>query len=151
MNNLGFYKLSPEAKLPTYGTSGAACFDFYSFSEDTYLYPGQKEIFNIGLIPVIPEGFSLRIHPRSGLAFKHSVTLVNAEGIIDEDYADEMKVALYMFEDVYDYNQEPVLIKKFDRIAQGELVKNEKVFIYEQFLRPGKIGNRDGGFGSTGN
>lgn len=151
MNNLGFYKLVPQAKLPTYGTTKAACFDFYSCDEDKYLFPGDSKIFNLGLIVEIPVGYSLRIHPRSGLAFNHNVTLVNAEGIIDYDYVDELKVKLFRLDDQYENNDnEPIIIKSGDRIAQGELVKNELVYIYESYERPKRKDTMAGGFRSTG-
>lgn len=153
MNNLGFYKLDPEAKLPTYGTAGSACFDFYArVLHDNgfeYLYEGETKIFHTGLIAQIPEGYSLRIHPRSGLAFNYDVSLINCEGIVDSDFCDEIKIKLVRHANPLSLVNEPIKIHDLDRIAQGELVKNETVLICEIADRPSST-SRSGGFGSTG-
>ena len=154
MKDLGFYKIDIRAKIPAYATPGAACFDFHCLlSEGTdfvYLFAGTNLILGCGLIPVIPEGYSLRIHPRSGLAFKNNITLVNCEGIIDNDYADEIKFNLIKFDDNFEQINEPLKICCGDRIAQGELVKNESTCLREIYERPSYKWNRKGGFGSTG-
>jgi len=153
--DLEFYKLDIRAKLPTYATEGSACFDFYCLLPEgkdyEYLYEGQQLILGCGLIAKIPEGYSLRIHPRSGLAFKNNITLVNCEGIIDSDYADEIKFKIHRLEDCFSVlSCEPIKINNLDRIAQGELVKNQQTFIKEIHERPQFTGNRTGGFGSSG-
>jgi dUTP pyrophosphatase len=152
--SLGFYKTDVAARLPTYATPGSACFDFYCVippeEQCEYLHPGAQVELRTGLIPKIPEGYSLRIHPRSGLAFKHNISLVNCEGIIDEDYSDEIKIRLIRYDDVFDDTNEPFKIISGMRIAQGELVKNESVGIYQLTERPRNDGERIGGFGSSG-
>ena len=97
-----------------------------------------------GLIFDIPIGYSIRIHPRSGLAFKKGITLLNAEGIIDSDYTDELKILLYNTSNI------DFFVHQGDRIAQGELVKNLDYTIEECYTAPAKKTNRIGGFGSTG-
>lgn len=154
MTELQFYKIDIRAKLPRFATEESACFDFYCLLpeglEFIYLHEGEQLVLGCGLIPIIPRGHSIRIHPRSGLAFNNNITLVNCEGIIDSDYADEIKFKLHRIVDDFDANIEPIKINNGDRIAQGELLENQPTLIKEIHDRPHFRGTRTGGFGSTG-
>ena len=97
-----------------------------------------------GLVFDIPEGYSVRLHSRSGWAYKYGIILANCEGIIDSDYVEEIMVMLTNISD------EVVYIRHGDRTCQGELVKDERVEFDVVEERPVKKTNRDGGFGSTG-
>jgi dUTP pyrophosphatase len=97
-----------------------------------------------GLVFNIPDGYSIRIHPRSGISFKNGIQLANCEGVIDSDYYHETFVALVNMSDV------PFTIKHGDRIAQAELVQDLGAKFSETTERPEMRTNRQGGFGSTG-
>lgn len=88
--------------------------------------------------------FSIRLHPRSGLALKQGLVLANCEGVIDADYQQEVFVMLHNISKV------SAIVKKGDRIAQGEVVCNEPFNFYPLKQMPNQISERNGGFGSTG-
>ena len=131
------------AVLPEYQTVGAAGFDFHACLEGPMvLKPGGVGAVPTGLGVEIPEGFELQIRPRSGLAFKHKVTMLNGVGTIDSDFRDEMFVLLKNHSDV-DFEIEPGM-----RVAQGVVARYEKVEWEEVDKLP--TTDRKGGFGSTG-
>ncbi len=111
------------------------------------LGPKCRALIPTGMIMDIPEGYSGRIHPRSGNAWKSGITLVNAEGVIDSDYCHEVFVPLYNTTNI------PFKINHGDRIAQMEFVKPYSTVEYitytEAKAKKSKT-NREGGFGSTG-
>ena len=173
ITSLKFYKTNEQAQLPVFSTKQSACFDLYanliegeivqyygslqtkqlprkvSFdinSNNSYLQMNNMErmLIPIGLIADIPVGFSVRLHPRSGLAFKQGVYLTNCEGVIDSDYVDPIFVMVTSISNV------PVRIYSGDRICQGELVRCEKYTLDESDKAPSQKTNRVGGFGSTG-
>jgi len=168
-----FFKLNEGAQLPTFATNEAACFDVYanvlpdmnieyygaiqnkklprrvSFdinSNRTFVQLNNMErmLIPTGLIADIPVGFSIRLHSRSGLAFKQGVYLTNCEGVIDSDYVDPI------FAMVTNISNVPVRIYNGDRICQGELVRCEKYTLNESDEAPTQKTDREGGFGSTG-
>lgn len=164
---LNVFKCSPEAILPAYSTQSSACFDLHaclpsgvqvkrrgltntehqlSVSDDGTILvkPGDRVLVPTGLIFDIPENCSVRIHPRSGLAYKNGIALSNCEGVIDEDYIDPVFIS------VINVSGQTFTIKHGDRIAQAELVTDARSPIYERTTPPGKKTNRTGGFGSTG-
>jgi dUTP pyrophosphatase len=164
---LSFYKTHESAYLPEFATTGSACFDFkasliegsevtsYSWlnSKETntitedkklVLKPGHRYLVPTNLIIDIPEGYSVRIHPRSGLALKQGITLINCEGVIDSDYVDPTFITLYNTSD------SAVTILDGDRVAQGEAIKSEFYSLAETKNKPVQKTNRIGGFGSTG-
>lgn len=108
------------------------------------IHPGQRFLISTGLIFDIPEGHSIRIHPRSGLALKNGITLVNCEGVVDEDYVDVVGVI------ILNTSQDIFVLKDGDRICQAEIVKDLRCTIEEIFDKPAAKTNRSGGFGSTG-
>ncbi len=156
MQRLGIHKLDKRATMPKYGTDQAACFDLYANIPRTYdealeevefvrLSPGERVLVPTGLVFDIPEGYSIRVHPKSGLACKHGLTLTNCEGIIDSDYHHEVFVCVWNTSDENDY-----YLRQGDKICQAELVRNEHYHIEETSEQPQKTTTRDGGFGSTG-
>ena len=129
--------------LPEYKTDLSAAADIYSL-EEKEIEPKSTEIFSTGLFMRPPHGYCIRILSRSGLAFKNGVFVLNADGLIDEDYSDEIKVVLANFGD------EPYLVREGDRIAQMKL---EKVIQMEYDMvseLTERNSNREGGLGSTG-
>jgi len=161
---VGVKVIREGAVLPQYGTERSACADIraniYSSSVQRapltpgvmpdvplttiLVYPGERVLVPTGLIFDIPTGYSLRVHPRSGLSFKLGMTVVCGEGVIDEDYQHELFVPIINLSDV------PVAINNGDRIAQIELVKDERCsFGFVESLSE-KDSSRDGGFGHTG-
>ena len=141
---LKVYKLNDKATLPKFATEQSACFDIAS-SESYIIAPGGTVAISTGLIFDIPLGYSIRLHPRSGLALKHGITMKNAEGVIDSDYTNELKVLVWNTQICTSFEINPG-----DRIAQGELVKNLDYTIEECYTTPVQKTNRVGGFGSTG-
>ena len=163
---LKIYKTHGDAVVPQFATDQSACFDIcaclkgmenikaYSrMNKPIELYcnvdhleiPAEfRVLIPTGLIFDIPEGYSVRIYPRSGLSFKNGLVTQNCEGIVDSDYVEECFILLK--------NDSLVrqTITHGMRIAQGELVKNEDYVIVETPERPRKRTTRDGGFGSTG-
>lgn len=143
MTNLKIYKIHPNAVLPKHTTQQAACFDI-SACGDAIVPAHHTVAISTGIILDIPIGYSVRVHPRSGLAYKKGITLLNAEGIIDSDYTDELKILLYNTSNL------SFVIRHGDRIAQGELMKNIDYTIEECYNPPQQKTDRVGGFGSTG-
>jgi len=108
------------------------------------LMPSERALVRTGLTFNVPQGYSVRIHPRSGMALKYGLTLANCEGVVDEDYTYETKLIMI------NTSTDPVRIYDRDRIAQGELVKYEQPTLIEIYTEPSLKSDRIGGFGSTG-
>jgi dUTP pyrophosphatase len=108
------------------------------------LMPSERALVRTGLTFNVPQGYSVRIHPRSGMALKYGLTLANCEGVVDEDYTYETKLIMI------NTSTDPVRIYDRDRIAQGELVKYEQPRLMEIYTEPSLKSDRIGGFGSTG-
>lgn len=130
-------------KLPAYATSGAAGVDIAT-AEAGVLAAGERKLISTGLFMEIPNGYEGQIRPRSGLALRHGITMLNAPGTIDSDYRGEIGVILY------NSSSEPFYYEKGDRIAQLVFAKVEQASFEEvESLEESKRGT--GGFGSTGN
>ena len=171
--SLKFHRLNDQVQLPVFSTKQSACFDIYAnlingdqvqyFNPITTKQLPRKVTFDInsnrpfitlnnmermllptGLILDIPKGFSVRLHSRSGLAFKQGVYLANCEGIIDSDYVDPIYAMVTNISNVH------AKIYDGDRICQGELVQCEKYTLDESDEAPSQKTDREGGFGSTG-
>lgn len=140
--NVGFKKLHPDAKVPTYGSEEAAGADLYA-NEDATIYPGQRTLLSTGIAIQLPKGFEAQCRPRSGLAFKHGLTVLNTPGTIDSDYRGEIKVMLYNTGDM------GVIIKAGDRIAQLVVVPVFRA-VFHEMEELGGTQRGAGGFGSTG-
>jgi len=127
---------------PTRATSGAAGYDLHA-SEDVTLEPGRFCTVPTGHAIAIPEGFEGQVRPRSGLAAKHGVTVLNAPGTIDADYRGEVKVILI------NLGTEAFSIRRNDRIAQLVIAPVTTV-VFEPVARLPETARGSGGFGSTG-
>ena len=135
-------KINPEAIIPAYQTKEAAGFDLHSI-ENVVLKPGERKLIGTGLAFEIEYGYEVQIRPRSGLAFKHGITVLNSPGTIDSDYRGEIKVLLI------NHSDEEFEIKKGDRIAQAVVASVIQAEIVEvEELSSTERG--EGGFGSTG-
>jgi dUTP pyrophosphatase len=130
--------------LPNYETDGAAGADLSAAVElELVLDPGARAAVPTGLVLEIPAGFEGQVRPRSGLAFKAGLTVVNAPGTIDSDYRGELKVL------TVNLGSEPVTIRRGDRIAQLVIAPVTRASFNEtERLSASERG--DGGFGSTG-
>ncbi|MDN5287327.1 MAG: dUTP diphosphatase [Mucilaginibacter sp.] len=129
--------------LPAYETAHAAGMDLRADLDETILLkPMERKLIPTGLHIELPEGFEAQIRPRSGLAFKHGIGIVNSPGTIDADYRGEIKVLLINF------STEAFEINNGDRIAQMVVAKHEKVNWDEvEILNDTTRG--EGGFGHT--
>lgn len=102
-----------DLPLPGYATSGSSGMDLYAdVEEDAILEPGEVKLISCGIYVSIPDGYEAEIRPRSGLALKHGVTLVNTPGTIDSDYRGLLSII------VINHGREPFTIRRGDRIAQ---------------------------------
>jgi dUTP pyrophosphatase len=130
--------------LPAYETAHAAGMDLRADVEQTVqLKPMERKLIPTGLHIELPEGFEAQIRPRSGLAFKHGIGIVNSPGTIDADYRGEIKVLLINFSaDVFEINTG-------DRIAQMVIARHEKV-IWDDVQILNETNRGEGGFGHTG-
>ena len=141
-----FKLLREGAKVPYYATSGAAGADLYLCDEhdnEITLVPFEGRLFGTGLAMQIPHGYEVQVRPRSGLAAKHGVTVVNSPGTIDSDYRGEVKVILM------NQGKDAVTFKTGDRIAQMVVSKvYTPVFQVVEELNDTDRG--EGGMGSTG-
>lgn len=138
-------KLNDLAVIPKYQSEGAAGFDFHAVIEGdpVLLEPGQRALIPTGLSFAIPFGKELQIRPRSGLAYKNGVTVLNTPGTCDSDYRGEVKVLLI------NQGQEQFVIKQGERIAQGVIANVPPVRLIEvDWLDETERGS--GGFGHTG-
>jgi len=129
--------------LPEYARAGDAGMDVYS-TIDCTLAPGAREIIPIGIAIALPEGFVCFAHPRSGLAAKHGISIVNAPGTIDSGYRGEIKIILINTD-----AKETFEVKRGDRIAQLVFQKFESARFFEVEVLP-ESQRGGGGFGSTG-
>ncbi len=131
--------------LPAYETSGAAGMDIRANLEEAIsLQPLQRTLIPTGLFLEIPEGYEVQVRPRSGLAAKKGLTVLNAPGTIDSDYRGEVKVILI------NLSSEHQTIEPSERIAQLIVAKHEKAeFLEAELLTETERGS--GGFGHTGN
>ena len=135
-------KMCEEAKIPQYSHEGDSGMDLYSV-EDAVLQPGETKLVKTGLQIAVPKGFEAQVRPKSGLAAKFGVTVLNTPGTIDSGYRGEIKVILVNTGDqVYE-------IEKGKKIAQMVIAKVEeaKIEVVEDLDNTTR---KDGGFGSTG-
>lgn len=135
-------QLHPDAKIPQYQTLGAAGFDLHAL-EDYKLSAGERVLVKTGLAFELQSGFELQIRPRSGIALKNGISVLNAPGTIDSDYRGEVGVLLI------NHSKEDFAIKKGDRIAQGVVARYERVE-FEVCEELGESARGAGGFGSSG-
>ena len=137
-------KLEPAVKLPSYKTSGASGMDLMAYIEKPInLKPGKACLVPTGLSVAFPEEYEIQIRPRSGLAAKSNISVLNTPGTIDSDYRGEIKVILF------NHGNKRFKINNNDRIAQMILTPVIKMDLEETNELPDSIRGA-GGFGSTG-
>jgi len=169
---LKYYKLHDEVIDPHFATEGSACFDICAYLDKPVtayrmynhkqklnpetvqwsdieelqltIAPADRVLVPTGLVFDIPEGYSVRLHPRSSISLKKGLVMPNGEGIVDSDYYHETFIMLY------NSSADEVRIKHGERIAQGELIKTLDYSLEESIIVPEQKTNRIGGFGSTG-
>jgi dUTP pyrophosphatase len=130
--------------LPKYQTKQSAGVDLCAFlSTDLVIKPNDRKLIGTGLHIALPDGYEAQIRPRSGLAFKHGITIINSPGTIDADYRGELKIALINHSNI------DFVIKNGDRIAQMVISKYEQIFFtLTDSLDETERG--EGGYGHTG-
>jgi len=135
---------SRDLELPRYHSAQASGLDVAAAVDDSVvLKPGQIDLFPTGFSVAIPEGYELQVRPRSGLAIRHGVTVVNSPGTIDADYRGEVCIGLI------NLGKEPFHISRGDRIAQLVLAPVTRAQ-FELVDRLNHTNRGDGGFGHTG-
>ncbi|MGE0450905.1 MAG: dUTP diphosphatase [Vicinamibacterales bacterium] len=142
--NIAIRRLSPDAILPTYATAGAAGMDLAAaIPAALTLPPGEHAMVPCGFAMAVPPGFEAQVRPRSGLAAKHGVTVLNAPGTIDSDYRGEVRVVLV------NHGREAFTVTPGMRIAQLIVAPVERVVWNETDTLP-DTARAEGGFGHTG-
>ena len=137
-------KLNSRVKLPKYKTDGSSGMDLMAFVESPIkIAPNNLELVPTGLSIAIPEDFEIQIRPRSGLAAKFSVGVLNSPGTIDSDYRGELKIILF------NHGNKDFIVNNNDRVAQMVLTPVIKMELEEVDELPKTIRGL-GGFGSTG-
>ncbi len=130
--------------LPSYATPGSAGLDICAFLDRaTTLQPMERKLIPTGLYFSIPVGYEIQVRPRSGLAIKHGITLVNAPGTIDSDYRGELGLL------IINHSTEPYTIQPGERIAQLILAKYSQV-TWQEVDTLDATERASGGFGHTG-
>ena len=137
-------KLDPAVKLPAYKTNGASGMDLMAFiKEPISVKPKTSNLIPTGLSVAFSEDYEIQIRPRSGLAAKNNISVLNTPGTVDSDYRGEIKVI------IYNHGSENFVINNGDRIAQMILTPVIKMELEETNNLPQTI-RGEGGFGSTG-
>ena len=137
-------KLDPAVKLPIYKTNGASGMDLMAFIKETIIIkPKTSFLVPTGLSVAFSEDYEIQVRPRSGLAAKNNITVINSPGTIDSDYRGEIKVI------IYNHGNHDFTINNGDRIAQMILAPVVKMELEETNELPETL-RGEGGFGSTG-
>ena len=139
-------RLDPGLPLPAYAHPGDAGADLHA-ATDVVLEAGERALVPTGLALALPEGYVALVHPRSGLAARHGISIVNAPGTIDAGYRGEVQVCL-----VNTDREAPFTVRRGDRIAQL-VVQRCETAVFEEVADVGDLGASDrgaGGYGSTG-
>ena len=144
MARLLIKKLNPKVELPAYKTSGASGMDLMAFIEEPIkILPNSSHLVPTGLSMAFSEDYEVQIRPRSGLAVKNSITVLNTPGTIDSDYRGEIKIILF------NHGKKNFIINNKDRVAQMILTPVVKMEFEETDNLPDTL-RGEGGFGSTG-
>ena len=136
-------RLDPDLPAPTYAHPGDAGADLVA-AEDVDLAPGERTVVSTGMAIALPEGFAAFVHPRSGLAARVGLALVNAPGTIDSGYRGEIKVIVVNLDP-----REPITLHRGDRLAQLVVQRVERATFEVVAELPDSV-RAEGGFGSTG-
>lgn len=142
--NLKVKRIHPDAKIPVYSSEEAAGMDICSI-EDVIINPLERKLVKTGLVFEIPKGHEIQVRPRSGLAIKHGVTVLNTPGTIDSDYRGEIGIILYNSDKDNAYH-----VKVGERIAQLVSGEVKRANIEETIGELSETQRGSGGFGSTG-
>lgn len=137
------HRLDPDLPAPAYAHPGDAGADLVA-RHDVTLGPGERATVPTGVSIALPEGYAAFVHPRSGLAARHGLTIVNAPGTVDAGYRGEIAVTLHNTD-----REEPVVLHRGDRIAQLVVQRVEHARFVEVDALPGSV-RGTGGFGSSG-
>ena len=141
------FRRAPDAAdvpLPAYMTAEAAGADIYAaVGADVTLLPGERALVPAGFSLAIPPGYEVQVRPRSGLALRSGVTVLNSPGTIDSDYRGPVGVILANF------GSEPFVVRRGDRIAQMVVAPVARAS-FDETLDHGETNRASGGFGSTG-
>ncbi len=143
MTDVLVQRLDPDVPLPSYAHPGDAGADLVT-TVDATVDPGQRVLLPTGIAIALPDGFAAFVHPRSGLAVRYGVSLVNSPGTIDAGYRGEIQVSLINLDPIH-----PVQLRRGDRIAQLVIQEVAAARFHEVEKLPGSM-RGDGGFGSTG-
>lgn len=164
---LGYFKIYDDSQDVKFGTEQAACFDIAAYvkagnivkaydatngkveidieDDNSFdIMPGERALIETGLIFDIPEGYSLRLHPRSSTGYKLGLSIPHSEGVIDSDYYHQTFIVLLNTTKV------PVRISDGQKLLQGELIKSLDYDIVKVDTEPTQTTDRVGGLGSTG-
>ncbi|GAB3452509.1 dUTP diphosphatase [Streptomonospora sediminis] len=136
-------RIDPDLPLPGYAHPGDAGADLVT-AEDVVVQPGHRAVVGTGIAIALPEGYAAFVHPRSGLAARCGLTLVNAPGTVDSGYRGEVRVTLLNTD-----LEAPVKLARGDRIAQLVIQRVERAEFREVDTLPESV-RGTGGFGSTG-
>ena len=140
-------RVEPEGRgldLPRYQSEHAAGMDLLpAIEQDLHLAPGERALVSTGVALAIPAGFEGQVRPRSGLAIREGITLLNAPGTIDADYRGTLKIV------IINHGSEPVRIRRGERLAQLVFARVERASLELAVELPG-TSRGEGGFGSTG-
>ncbi|WP_300386979.1 dUTP diphosphatase [uncultured Nocardioides sp.] len=136
-------RLDPELPLPSYAHPGDAGADLHT-TVDVVLAPGERALVPTGIALALPEGYVGLVHPRSGLAARHGVSIVNTPGTVDAGYRGEVKVLLVNLDPT-----EPVELRRGERVAQLVVQRVERAAFVEVDALPDSA-RGSGGYGSTG-
>jgi len=136
-------RLDPGLTMPSYALPGDAGFDICT-TIDIALAPGERAVVPTGIALALPEGYAAFVHPRSGLAARHGLTVVNTPGTIDAGYRGEVRVCLLNTD-----ARESVELTRGDRIAQIVIQPVARAILHEAERLPGSH-RGEGGYGSTG-
>jgi len=139
-----FVKLSPDARLPEYKSEGASGADLFAYIKDEMVIRVHERcLVPTGVAVQLPQGYELQVRPRSGLALKYGITVLNTPGTVDSDYRGELQVLLI------NLGEEDFHLSKGDRIAQAVISKVERV-TFEEVSSLNETKRGSAGYGSTG-
>jgi dUTP pyrophosphatase len=136
-------RLDPDLPIPSYAHPGDAGADLVT-TVDVTLAPGERAMVPTGIAIALPDGFVALVHPRSGLAARHGLSIVNTPGTVDAGYRGEIKVMLINHDP-----REPIELRRGDRIAQLVIQRFERASFVDVAGLPESV-RGDGGYGSTG-
>ncbi|WP_230487201.1 dUTP diphosphatase [Nocardioides anomalus] len=136
-------RLDPDLPLPSYAHPGDAGADLVT-AVDVTLAPGERALVPTGIALAVPDGYVALVHPRSGLAARHGLSIVNTPGTVDSGYRGEVKVLLVNLDPA-----DPIELRRGDRVAQLVIQRVERAEFAEVDRLPESV-RGDGGYGSTG-